>query len=79
MKAYRHLFGLLLIIFLTVQCSSDDGNEDNLPPVAGPIADFASNTTTIRAGTGVQFVNRSTNGTSFEWSFEGGTPATSTE
>lgn len=79
MRAYRHLLGMLLIIFITVQCSSDDGNEDVLPPVSGPIADFGSNTTTIRAGTSVQFVNRSTNATSFEWTFEGGTPATSTE
>ena len=80
MKSYRSLLGILLIIFTTIQCSSDDSSGDDLlPPVVNPIADFASNTTTIRVGTGVQFVNRSTNGTSFEWSFDGGTPATSTE
>jgi len=79
MKVYRNLLGMLLIIFISVQCGSDDSPNENLPPVANPIADFDSNTTTIRAGTSVQFVNRSTNGTSFEWSFPGGTPDTSTE
>ena len=79
MKTYLNLLGILLIICTTVQCSSDDSTNENLPPVSSPIADFASNTTTIRVGTSVQFVNRSTNATSFEWSFTGGTPATSTE
>ena len=80
MKAYLNLLGMLLIICTTVQCSSDDSTNENIPPaVSSPIADFASNTTTIRVGTSVQFVNRSTNATSFEWSFAGGTPATSTE
>jgi len=79
MKTYRNLLGMLLIIFISVQCGSDDSTNEDLPIGANPIADFDSNTTTIRASTSVQFVNISTNGTSFEWSFPGGTPDTSTE
>ena len=44
-----------------------------------PIADFSANFTTITAGGSVNFTNLSVyNPTSFSWSFQGGTPATST-
>jgi PKD repeat protein len=50
----------------------------NVPPP--PVADFSGNPTTIDQGQSVQFTDLSTgNPTSWSWSFEGGTPATSTE
>ena len=65
---------------MTIQCSSDDGDNDPIMQATSPpIADFDALSTTIRIGTRVQFVNGSTNATSFQWTFPGGTPATSTE
>lgn len=66
MKTYLNLLGILLIICTTVQCSSDDSTNENLPPVSNPIADFASNTTTIRVGTSTEvepFIAYNTAGT----------------
>jgi PKD repeat protein len=49
---------------------------DNPPP---PAADFTANVTTIYVGESIDFTDLSTNDpTSWEWTFEGGTPATST-
>ena len=79
MKTFKILFGLILILLVNTHCSSDDGEKDPMQAISPPIADFDALSTTIRIGTRVQFVNGSTNGTTFLWSFEGGTPATSTE
>jgi PKD repeat protein len=80
MRTVKKIFVLLILAGLAANCSKDNSSDSPTPPaVSNPIADFASNTTTIRAGTSVQFVNGSTNATSFEWSFPGGTPETSTE
>lgn len=79
MKTFKILFGLFLILLVNTQCSSDDGEKDPMQAKSPPIADFDALSTTIRIGTRVQFVNGSTNGTTFLWSFEGGTPASSTE
>ncbi len=80
MKTLKILFGLLLILLVNIQCSSDDGDKDPMMQASSPpIADFDALATTIRIGTRVQFVNGSTNGISFQWSFPGGTPASSTE
>lgn len=78
MKTTKKLFSLILLAFLTVQCSNDEGDDTNTVG-SPPVADFDALATTIRAGTRVQFVNGSTNATSFEWTFEGGTPGTSIE
>jgi PKD repeat protein len=44
-----------------------------------PVASFTSSSTTICAGQTINFTNTSTgNPTSYSWSFQGGTPATST-
>jgi PKD repeat protein len=52
--------------------------EDN-PPECAPIADFFSTTQYVCAGTEVNFYNSSYNGTAttFNWTFTGGTPASS--
>ncbi|HYQ58205.1 MAG TPA: PKD domain-containing protein [Draconibacterium sp.] len=47
---------------------------------AAPVANFTSTSTAITKGQQVDFTDRSTNSpTSWSWTFEGGTPATSTE
>ncbi|MEM9339724.1 MAG: PKD domain-containing protein [Bacteroidota bacterium] len=42
-------------------------------------ADFSASSTTIQKGTSVTFTNKSTDGATLEWAFEGGDPETSTE
>lgn len=47
--------------------------------VGAPVANFTSNTSSIIAGQQISFTDSSTNNpTSWNWTFEGGTPATST-
>ncbi len=47
---------------------------------APPVADFVGNPTTLTAGNTVTFTDQSTNNpTSWQWSFPGGTPSTSTQ
>lgn len=57
------------------------GTQDNAPPCTGkaPIAEFWPSTNVTCAGSAINFVNGSFNGTatSWAWEFEGGTPATS--
>jgi|GEM_PF-2789445 len=49
-------------------------------PPAPPMADFIASTTTINVGESVTFTDLSTNNpTSWDWTFEGGAPGTSTE
>lgn len=51
----------------------------NIPGTTPPVADFTANQTTINVGGSVNFTDLSTNTpTSWSWSFQGGTPATST-
>jgi PKD repeat protein len=58
--------------------------EDYTAQIAGnvpvpPVAAFSASTTTVVVGGSVTFTDQSTNNpTSWSWSFEGGTPATST-
>jgi PKD repeat protein len=48
-------------------------------PPAAPVADFTASSTDISVGDGVTFTDQSTNNpTSWSWTFEGGTPSTST-
>ena len=50
---------------------------DNVPQV--PVADFTANTTTVLVGNSVSFTDQSTNSpSSWSWTFNGGTPSTST-
>jgi PKD repeat protein len=80
MKTTKILFGLVLLLLVHVQCSKDEGGKDPMMQATSPpIAEFDALSTTIRIGTRVQFVNGSTNATSFLWTFPGGTPASSTE
>lgn len=75
---YTRIFVLITVLLLHVQCSNDEDN--SMPePSSPPIAEFDALATTIRAGTRVQFINGSTNATSYQWTFPGGTPESSTE
>ncbi|MFC2140882.1 PKD domain-containing protein [Acidobacteriota bacterium] len=58
------------------------GTPEGPPPVTPepPVADFIADNTTIMVTESVQFTDQSTNyPTSWDWTFAGGTPATSTE
>lgn len=44
----------------------------------GPQANFAATSTNVCAGQCIGFVNQSSGATSYQWTFQGGTPATST-
>ena len=48
-------------------------------PIPPPVADFSVNDTTTCQGYVLNFMDESTNATSWLWTFEGGIPATSTE
>ena len=51
---------------------------EEAPPIP-PVADFTANTTTVSVGGSVNFTDLSSNNpTSWNWTFEGGTPSTST-
>lgn len=78
MKFGRKLV-FIAIVLLHLHCSKDDEGTSAPEPSSPPIAEFDALATTIRAGTRVQFVNRSANATSYQWSFAGGTPDSSTE
>jgi PKD repeat protein len=57
----------------------EDYTADINPGGQPPVANFSASATTITAGQSVTFTDLSTNGpTSWAWTFDGGTPATST-
>ena len=47
-------------------------------PAVPPVADFSANKTAINTGESVNFSDLSSDATSWSWTFEGGTPGTST-
>lgn len=64
---------LLTITFLILGC-------DDPPPPPPVVANFSADVTNIGLGESINFTDMSINSpTSWEWTFEGGTPATSTE
>ena len=74
----KYLKTILIVIFfgiITYSCSEENPISDT-----GLTAQFNVNKTTILAGETVRFADTSTgNPTAWRWTFEGGTPATSTE
>ncbi len=48
-------------------------------PTDPPIAGFYTQNTYVCQGSPIEFENTSTNGTTYQWTFENGTPATSTD
>jgi PKD repeat protein len=53
--------------------------EDYITVGVEPVADFEASTTNLYAGETVDFTDMSSDAETWEWTFEGGTPATSTE
>jgi len=58
--------------------SDTNTKNDYITVIPLPIADFTANQTVIDAGQSVQFADLSTNATSYNWTFSGGTPSNST-
>lgn len=58
--------------------SDSETKTDYITVVPLPVADFTADLTTIDEGQSVQFIDLSTNATSWSWSFSGGTPSAST-
>jgi len=71
-------------VSLTATNASGSDNETrtnyiSVTPPAAPVADFTASTTSPSVGGSVTFTDTSTNNpTSWSWTFEGGTPSTST-
>jgi poly(3-hydroxybutyrate) depolymerase len=77
----KHLVSLMLIICtsLALGCS-DDGGSDPIQEIPPPDANFSADNVSIGLGESVNFTDTSTgNPTSWQWTFEGGTPSSSTE
>ncbi len=55
------------------------GKENSTGGDTLPVANFSANKTTIKEGENISFTNSSTDATSYNWSFDGGTPANSTQ
>lgn len=69
-----------LTIVNTNGCSSSTTEQITVYEAVPPVADFSASETQITAGNSVTFTDLSENiPTSWSWTFEGGTPATSTE
>ncbi|MBQ3991265.1 MAG: PKD domain-containing protein, partial [Bacteroidales bacterium] len=69
-----------LTIVNTNGCSSSTTEQITVYEAVPPVADFSASETYIMAENSVTFTDLSTNmPTSWSWTFEGGTPATSTE
>ena len=78
MKILFKIFGVGLLIQL-FGCSSDEAPPP--PPGPDPVqAEFSANPTTAMAGELISFSDQSTGGaTTWNWTFDGGNPATSTD
>lgn len=78
MKTIKYVFAVILMssLLVFVSCNEDDDNES-----ANPVeAFFSSSTANAEIGEQVQFTSlKNENVTSWEWTFEGGSPETSTE
>jgi PKD repeat protein len=75
--------GALTFVFHSDQSVTEQGWSANITcelELLPPVADFMASNTTIQEGESVQFTDLSLNNpTSWEWTFEGGTPAISSE
>ena len=70
----KKLFFLILPLALLLACSSD--NEEPAALVI-PTADFSAAETSVETGSAITFTNNSKEATTYEWTFQGGDPATS--
>jgi len=73
----KKLLSFALLLGILIACSSDD--DSTTPPVTPdpPAATFTASTTSIEAGESIDFSSTSENVSTYEWTFEGGNPATS--
>ncbi|MEM6840639.1 MAG: PKD domain-containing protein [Bacteroidota bacterium] len=77
----KNVFGILLFVFaaLLVSCS-EEGDPTPEPEAEEVTAEFSAAITDIQAGQSVSFTDQSAGQpTSWQWTFEGGEPTTSTE
>ncbi|PLX07178.1 MAG: hypothetical protein C0596_12355, partial [Marinilabiliales bacterium] len=71
-------------VYIAVQCVSNDAfafmidDIEILTTYPPPTADFVADQTNVPMGTTVNFTDLSTSATSWDWTFTGGTPASST-
>ncbi len=71
----------LLVCVFVMACSSDSESPLNVEPPELPVlpsAAFSANATMVESGESVRFRNASENARTYEWTFEGGDPGTST-
>lgn len=78
MRKLLNLSLVFLAVILFTNCNEDEAFD--LSKLDSKVeAKFESDRQTVFLGTSVQFKNTSVYGKTFEWTFEGGSPATSTE
>ncbi len=79
----KNVFGILVVVFtiFSASCSEEDVVDPTPEPEVEEVAaEFDAGTTEVQAGESVSFTDRSTGKpTSWQWTFEGGEPATSSE
>ncbi|WP_164977411.1 basic secretory protein-like protein [Ancylomarina salipaludis] len=78
MRKLLNLSLVFLAVILFTNCDKDESL--NLSQIESKVkAEFVADKQTIFVGTSVQFTNRTVYGNTYEWTFEGGEPATSTD
>lgn len=78
MKRLVNISFILLTAFLFASCDKDERLD--LSKIEGRVsANFTADKNRVFLGNTVQFKNMTVNGKAFEWTFDGGEPATSTE
>ncbi|MFH6604879.1 PKD domain-containing protein [Maribacter algicola] len=71
------LFGIGMLFLIS--CNSDDGPVQTPTEPIIPVADFSASETDVETGTIIDFTDGSQHASSYEWTFEGGDPASSTD
>ena len=71
-------YNVSLVAFNGSNESDTETKSSHINVVAQPVANFSISNTTITEGDKISITNNSQNGDSYEWTFEGGTPSSST-
>lgn len=72
----KHI-SLLVLLFILLGCSNDNGSTDPIENPILPSAAFSADKTSVEEGDTVQFTDSSQHASTYTWAFEGGTPAVS--